>query len=315
VPDPEAAQEEHQEPGARGFWSGTLSFGLVSIPVSLYTAHRYARAGLRQLDQDGTALQRRYYCPADGQELSSEHLVRGYQLDNGDFVTISDEELEKLEPEKSRDIDLRLFVPAGTVDPAYYDHGYFLVPAAESTKAYRLLAEVMERTRRIGIATFVMRGREYLVAIEAHGGLLQAETLRFHDELRTARDVGLPVKPPVQLSEVDRYRRAIEQAAADELDPAELRDDAAERLRGLAEQKRRHRLDVVEISEKTTPEQANVIDLMQVLKRSLAAQQEPPPTRAAAGLRTGRSTARSVPRKALPRPAAAGASSRKRRAG
>jgi DNA end-binding protein Ku len=273
VPDPDSDElEELPEQGARGFWSGTLSFGLVSIPVSLHSAHRSQRAGFRMLAQDGTPLARRYYCPEDGQELTGDDIVRGYQLDSGELVQITDEELEALAPKKSRDIDLRVFVPAGSVDPFYHDQSYFLVPAAESTKAYRLLAQTMERTERIGIATFVMRGSEYVIAIEAERGLLRAETLHYEQELRPLDELGLPPKPRVPAPVVEQYRSAINRLAAEELDMREPRDQGAELLQQLAERKRARRQDVVEVQEAAGEQQqtAEVIDLMQALKRSLA---------------------------------------------
>ena len=176
----------------RAFWSGLLSFGLVSIPVELFPAHRSHGGALRMLDADGTPLARRYYCPADDEDVPAEHLVHGYELDNGRIVVVTDEELEALAPKKSREIDLRLFVDRDSIPALYFERSYFLAPGADSGKAYRLLCAVMERSRRAGIATFVMRDREYLIAIFAEGGLLRGETLRFHGEVRSSSDVGLP---------------------------------------------------------------------------------------------------------------------------
>ena len=136
------------------------------------------------LDQDGTPLARRWFSQ-DGTWLDDDDIVRGFEVDDDKYVVVTDEELEALEPRKSRDIDLRRFVPREAVDPRYFEHGYLLAPASDSTKAYRLLAAVMEETDRAGIATFVMRDKEYLVAILSENGVLHAVTLRFADELRS----------------------------------------------------------------------------------------------------------------------------------
>ncbi|HTU63921.1 MAG TPA: Ku protein, partial [Polyangiales bacterium] len=137
-------------------WSGSLSFGLVSIPVQLYSATRTARVSLRMLAPDGAPVVRRFFCPDDGEQVNKEDLARGYEYKPGKYVQVTDEELEALEPDKSRDIDLRLFVPVTSLDPVYFERMYFLTPSGDSNKAYQLLVGVMERTGRAGIATFVM---------------------------------------------------------------------------------------------------------------------------------------------------------------
>jgi DNA end-binding protein Ku len=275
VPDPEDNEEQGDseqqgERGGRPIWSGTLSFGLVSVPVNLYSAQRSSTPTLRQLDGDGTPLARRYYCAAHDEEVDSEHLVRGFELPNGDHVVIDDDELQALAPKKSRDIDLRLFVKPEAIDPLYFERAYVMAPAGESVKAYRLLAEVMERKGHAGIATFVMREKEYLVAIFAQGGLLRVETLRFADELRSPHDVGLPEKPVADADRVRAFARAIEKLAKPELAPQELTDATAERVRKLAERKRKHGQDVVEGAEpQALAANAEVIDMMEMLKQSL----------------------------------------------
>src|SRR6185436_16804809 len=115
-----------------------------------------------------------------------------YEIAKDKYVVVTDEELERLEPEKSRDIDLRHFVKAEEIAPMYFEHAYFLAPAGGSLKAYQLLAETMERKGRAGLATFVMRDKEYIVAILAENGILRAEILRFPDEIRTPKEIGLP---------------------------------------------------------------------------------------------------------------------------
>ena len=179
-------EERGRQP--RPFWSGTISFGLVSVPVNLFPAQRGDGVPLRLLDPEGRPLARRYYCPAEETELGGDEIVRGYEVEEGKYVVIRDEELEALEPEKTRDIDLRRFVDRAEIDPMFFDRAYFLTPGADSTKAYRLLAAALEETDRAGIATFVMRGKEYWVAILAEEGLLAAATLRFPAEIRSPEE-------------------------------------------------------------------------------------------------------------------------------
>ena len=257
--------------GPRAFWSGTISFGLVSIPVDLFPANRRGRPGLRLLAPSGLPVQRRYASSGKDAEVPPAHLIRGYEVASGDYVVVTDEELAALAPEKSRDIDLTRFVPVDDVDPVLFERAYFLSPGGQSLKAYRLLADVMERTGRAGIATFVMRDKEYLVAILSEGGILRAETLRFADEVRSAEDVGLPEAAKPKAAKVKAFERLITARSEKALDPAELVDPWTAKIEALAEKKQKRGEDVVEVPEAAEEERAEVIDLMEVLKRSLGA--------------------------------------------
>ncbi len=266
--------DERTELRARAFWSGTITFGLVSIPVNLFPGVRSQRAALRMLADDGTPLQRRFFCEKQKREVSRDEIVRGYEATKGKFVVVSDDELEALEPKKSRDIDLRRFVPADDIDPLFFERSYFLAPAGETTKAYRLLAETMEKTGRAGIATFVMRDKEYLVAIISEDGLLRADTMRFADEVRTPESVGLPAKSKVKAPDVARMRKLIKTHSSAKLSVTELVDEYSERLRKLVARKEKKDEDVYELPEdfqddEGDDEDVQVIDLVEVLKRSL----------------------------------------------
>lgn len=263
-------EELREELRARSFWSGTLTFGLVSVPVALFPAQRSVRLSLRMLSKDGVPLRREYYDARTNRTVDYDDIVRGYEIEEGEYVLVTDEELESLEPQKSRDIDLRLFVDRQDIDPAYFDRAYFLLPAGDSTKAYRLLAETMERMDRAGIASFVMRGKEYLVAIIAEDGILRAETLRFADELRAPDAVGLPEPAKVKATGVKRFETALKKLHASKFDPDELHDVAAERLIDLVARKQQQGEDVVITGEPGEAEaDDDVIDLMEILKRSM----------------------------------------------
>ena len=180
------------------------------MPVSLYPAARSNRASLRMLGPDGQPLARKYFAEKTGKDLDADEVVRGYEIAKDKYVIVTDEELERLAPEKTRDIDLKQFVPAESIPPIYFERGYFLTPAAGSQKAYKLLAETMDKSGLAGVATFVMRGKEYLIAIFSDKGILRAETMRFADELRSPEDVGLPKKKEPSKALFTSLRRSLQ---------------------------------------------------------------------------------------------------------
>lgn len=264
--------QEEQSSGVRPFWSGTITFGLVSVPVALFPANRPRSQGVsfRMVSEEGSPLERRYICPEEDKEIGWDEIVRGYEVDKGKFVVISDEELEVIEPRKTRDIDLQLFVDVHEIPPVYFDRAYFLAPAGGSNKAYRLLAEVMESRERAGIATFVMRAKEYLVAIIAEKGILRAETLRFEDEIRTPSSIGLPKMQKAKPAEVKKLVTAIKRHSG-KVDFREFVNDYPERVEALASKKKKKGDDVIRVpKEERNEEEAEVVDLMEVLSRSLA---------------------------------------------
>jgi DNA end-binding protein Ku len=267
--EPANDTEEPTRRGARPFWSGTLSFGLVSIPVDFFAAERHGGVRSHWLAPDGVPVKRRYFCPRDEEEVSGEHLVRGLAQQDGSYVAVSDDELDALDPEHSSDIALQLFVSADAVDPLYFERGYYLGFSEGSGKAYRLLAEVMESTHRAGIATLVMRGKEHVVAIFAEGGLLTAQTLRFHDEVRAADDAGTVDAEKVPHALAEQARKAIASLAEDALDLEELRDQDSARLQKLVEEKAHASRDLVEVEQLPAEREAPVVDLLDILKRSL----------------------------------------------
>jgi DNA end-binding protein Ku len=263
------SQTAEDQRGARPFWSGTLTFGLVSVPVDLYPGNRTNRAPMRMLGPDHEPLARRYYSEKTGQDLDASEMMRGYEIDKDKYVVVTDEELERLAPEQSRDIDLRRFVDLESIPPLYFDRSYFLAPAEGSEKAYRLLLDTMAKSQLAGIATFVMRGKEYLVAIFPEHAILRAETMRFPDELRSPKEVGLPEKKSVPPAAVKKFERIIAKHSARSLPLQELKDEKTEQLLKLIQKKRARHKDVVKVE---TPErdEGKVVDLMAVLKKSLA---------------------------------------------
>jgi DNA end-binding protein Ku len=260
-----------EQSGPRPFWSGTLTFGLVSVPVNLFPATKSKRVSLRMLGPDGQPLARKYYAEKTERDLDADEIIRGYEIKPGKYVVVTDEELERLAPEKTRDIDLKLFVPEESVPPIHFDRGYFLTPAANSEKAYKLLAEALDKEGKAGIATFVMRGKEYLIGIFSEHGILRAETMRFADELRSPADVGLPKKTKAPKATVSKFERLISGKSKKQLSTIRLKDEQTERLLKLVKKKSAKRKNVVKVDDESDArESGKVIDLMAVLKKSLA---------------------------------------------
>lgn len=269
---------EHHAPAApvRAFWSGTITFGLVSIPVDFYAAARARDTSMKMVDAQGHPLGRRYTSAGNGKPLDDGEIVRGYETDSGQAVVITEAEFESAAPETSRDIDLLRFVPLQQVPPACFVRPYFLAPTQRAGKAYALLAQTMERTGKAGIGRLVMRGHEYLVAIIAEHGALRAETLRYVDELRTPEAIGLPAPSGVTKKKVEEFAQEIDRALEKRLDLHELEDRDAEALEHLARSKLKAHKDVVTLpdaAEDEEPEEggAQIIDLVQLLRNSLGA--------------------------------------------
>jgi DNA end-binding protein Ku len=274
---PEApADEESAGARVRSLWSGTITFGLVSIPVDLLTAVRPRQTAMKLVDTEGHALGRQYHCSKEGKKLAYDDLVRGFETDDGKMVVITDKEFESVAPEMSADIELRSFVPLTQIPALYFQKPYFLAPAGKSAKAYVLLGETMKRTGRVAIGSFVMRGHEYLVAIVPDNGVLRLDTLRYTDEIRTPTSIGLPKRAKPTAAKVTQFSKEIEALSHKEINVAELEDKEAKELQSLVESKQKEHDDVIhpkgaEAAEDTEAgEGAKIIDLMEVLRKSLS---------------------------------------------
>jgi DNA end-binding protein Ku len=267
------ARSEH--PRGRPIWSGSISFGLVTIPVELVSAERRARPALRMLGPEGRALRREFFCPKDGKALEDDEIERGYEVADGKFVLVTDEELQALAPRSSRDIDLTQFVDRASLDPRYFVRSYFVLPGEKQTKAYALLAETMGKTGRAALAKFVMRGKGYAVAIFAEEGVLRAQTLRFHEELRQPDELDLGKPAKVEPLRARRMQAVIKSLSANAIPEKELADPDTERLLEVTAEKRKKGEDLVKVrASKAEPEETpdrNVIDLVQALRQRLAA--------------------------------------------
>lgn len=259
--------------GRRPVWSGTLAFGLVTLPVELHSTVRRSGSSLRMIGPDGTPLNRRYYSEQSGRLLGQDDIVRGYELDDGNFVLIEDDELEELDPDHSRTIDLDVFVPVGQIDPLLVDNTYLLVPLKDALSAYRLLVASMADSDRAGIARFVLRERAYQLAIVSSAGTLRALTLRYPDEIRSKADVGLPEPEPADLDDIEKLEAAMKKLTVSELETGALVDVEAQKLEKLVRKKLKKNDDVYELRDEDSEDgdEEEVADVMELLRASLEA--------------------------------------------
>jgi DNA end-binding protein Ku len=224
----------------RALWSGSLSFGLVNVPVQLVSAARDLDYHFHQLhEKDNVRIEQRRYCSEENEEVIWEEVAHSYDL-NGKQVVITDEELGSVQPRKTRTIEIEAFVELAEVDPTYFDHPYFLVPSGESEgtmRAYRLLVEVMGREERIALGRFVMRTKEYLAAIRVRDGALALTTMLFHDELRPTKPIPTGGKKPTKKA-LDNAVAIIEELSTD-WDPERYEDCYRKRLKRVIDKKRK----------------------------------------------------------------------------
>jgi DNA end-binding protein Ku len=267
---------------ARAIWTGSLAFGLVNVPVGLYSATEDRTVHFNQF-QAGTSDRIRYKRVNErtGREVDLAEIVRAREVGKNDYVLVSDDELQAVEPGRSRTIEITDFVDLAEIDPIYYQKAYFLGPQDDrAARSYALLHRAMSDIGRAAIATFVMHGKQYLVAIRAAEDVLALETMYFADEVRNPRDVidGLPAAERVQPRELTIARQLIESMTAS-WDPGSYRDTYRERVDDLIQRKRRGE-EV--ITEGAPPEESNVTDLMEALRRSAEQMRGRRPTKGSA---------------------------------
>jgi DNA end-binding protein Ku len=253
--------------------SGTISFGLVSIPIRMYTAASSAGITFNLLHAKcGSRIRQQTYCPVDKEVVDRTALVKGYEVQKDEYVRFTDEELKALEGEASRVIDIAEFVPLAKVDPIYFEKTYYLGPDKGGEKAYRLLADAMAKSDRVALAKFVMRGKESLVLIRPAQGGLMLHTMYFADEVRDFGEIDKGQSAKVKEGELDLATRLVDELSHEEFAPGQYEDDYRQRVLAAVEQKVAGR----EVTA-TGPEaqRAQVIDLMDALKESLARRPAP----------------------------------------
>jgi DNA end-binding protein Ku len=256
----------------RSLWTGSLSFGLVNVPVAMFSGVRDQDLHFRQIHaKDHTPLETHRYCAEEDTEVPYDEIANGYETDDGELVILTDAELAAAAPHRSRTIDIEAFVDLEEVDPTYFDHPYVLMPSGEADgiqRAYRLLVEVMSRTDEAALGRMVMRTKEYLVIIRAREERLVLTTLLRHDEVRPTKPIPSPTKKDEPAKkEVDAAVELIESFSCD-WDPSRYEDSFQKRLRAIVKKKAKGQAIEVpdeEDDDRTSP----VPDLMAALERSL----------------------------------------------
>src|SRR5919198_891378 len=259
---------------ARSIWSGAISFGLVNVPVKLYSAVSRKTVRFNQLNAEtGNRIQQKRVDPESGEEVPYEQIVKGFELTKDRYVVITPDELDALDPERTRTVDIEDFVDLADIDPIYYDHPYYLVPDKGAAKAYGLLLNAMEASGKVAIARVVLRSKEQLVAIRPAGELLMMETMIFHDEVVSHDDLDdLPDSKDLKAS--DRELKMAQQlidSLSSEFTPEKYRDEYRDKVLDLIERKASGE-DIAVQPEAPAP--AKVPDLMAALEASLAAVQD-----------------------------------------
>jgi DNA end-binding protein Ku len=252
---------------ARALWTGSLSFGLVSIPIEIHTAVKDKGPHFRLLRKtDKSRIHFQRVAEKDGEVVEWEHIVKGYEYAKGQFVVLTPEDFERAALKKDRIIDILDFVKAEAIDDRFFDKPYYLLPAKGGDKAYALLREAIKASGQIGVAKFVLRAKQRLAAIEAIGDALVLSTMRFRDELARLEDFDFPAAKGVGQRDLKLAERLIAEFSA-KWDPDKYTDDYRQNIMKVVEAKRKRAKP--DLEEEADPQSAQVVDLMERLRKSL----------------------------------------------
>ncbi|HVL81361.1 MAG TPA: Ku protein [Actinomycetota bacterium] len=249
----------------RATWSGSISFGLVTVPVKVYTATQDTTPSFRQLDEETKSpIRYRKVASSTGEEVPRERIVKGYEVSKGQYVVLSDEEMEALPARSGKAIDVEQFVDASQIDPVYFERPYYLVPDEAGVKAYNVLRDALAAEDKVAIGRVAFRDKEHLAAIRVMNGVLMLHTMRWPEEIKEAEFPELAASPKVSEAEV-KMARTLVQGMTDEFDPARFTDSYREAVQELVQRK----LEGEEITVPDAPEPEPVADLMKALEASL----------------------------------------------
>jgi DNA end-binding protein Ku len=252
----------------RPIWKGAISFGMVTIPVKLYSATEQRDVRFRLLHRDdGAPIEEKRFCTADGKEVAWEDLVRGYEMRKGEYVILEPEEIEEAKPESSTTIEIGDFVEAADIDPVYFEKSYFLEPGEGGGKAFSLLRAALDETKRVAIARVTIRSRERLATVRAYDGTLVLETMFWPDEIRSTKILDLPKGEEGRVRDKElQMARTLVENLADRFRPESYTDEYRTALEKLIQQKNRGE---TRNAKRRKPE-PKVIDLMEALRASVA---------------------------------------------
>lgn len=303
---------------ARAIWKGSISFGLVHIPVGLFSAEKPDEMSFRQIDKrNHSPIGYRKYNKKTGEEVEMDQIVKGYEYEDERYVLLSDEDMKRANPEKTQTVEITDFVDLDDIEPTFYEKPYYLAPTTKNVKGYALLREAMKRSGKVGIAKVVIRTREQLAAVVPLGNVLVLEILRYPHEIRATEDLDVPAedlsKVGVSQKELDMAEMLIS-GMTSEWEPEKYHDTYRDDLMSLI-QKRIESGNTEEIDEspvEEAEERADVIDIMSLLKRSVAATSKGGRVAAdtAADEDEDEDEAEEAPKKKAPRPAAKASSAK-----
>ena len=253
-------------------WKGHLTFGLISIPLRLHSAARGERVSFNQLHQEcHSRIRQPLFCPTCNRMVERTEIVKGYEHEKDQYVLVNEEELEKIAPPSARTMEILEFVPLAEVDPLYFDTSYYAVPEDAGKKAYHLLVKTMEESGFAALARLTMHQREYTVVVRPRANGLTLHTMFYPSEIRQVAEYGQTDGIEVKAQEKKLAQQLIESLAAD-FEPAKYRDTYQEQVQTLIQAK----LEGKQVTATPQPHLAPVIDLMEALKKSLAAPRKPP---------------------------------------
>ena len=257
----------------RALWKGAISFGLVHVPVSLYPASKSEGLSFDMIDKrDFAPVGYKRYNKKTGEEITRENIVKGYEYEKGEYVTLEKEDFKRANVEATQTVDIVGFVEADSIPPYYFDAPYYLAPEKHGAKGYALLRETLERSAKVGIAMVVIRTRQHVATLYPHGNVLVLNTLRFHDELRDPKDLDVPESlkaAKVQPKEIDMAERLVEDMST-EWKPEGFKDTYRKDLMKFIEEKAAGHVKKAPRG-KRAPREAEVIDFAKLLEKSLSA--------------------------------------------
>lgn len=266
---------------ARAIWKGSISFGLVNVPITLFPAEERSELHFRMLDhRDRSRVRYSRVNETTGEEIPWGQIVRGYEYEDGQYVLIEPEDFERVAVEATKTIDIEQFVPAKEVDYVYFDKPYYLVPGKGGEKGYVLLRESLRRSGKMGIARVVIRTRQYIAGLIPEGDALLLDLMRYHEEIRSTDQFDLPRKPMSEYRISDREIKMAEQlidSMTDAWDPSVYKDEYRERLQAYIEEKARSPEGTTRAASGEQAESGGgqVVDMMELLKRSVDERGDP----------------------------------------
>jgi DNA end-binding protein Ku len=251
----------------RAIWKGNISFALVSIPISLFSATRKSELSFHYLHKkDMSPVSYKRFCDTENSEVPWEEIIRGYEYEKDQYIEITDEDLDKADIELTKTIQIQEFVQESEIDPVYFDKPYYLEPQKGGERAYALMRDALAQSKKVGIAKVVLKSREHLAAVKSVGDMLTLQTMRFSHEIVDAGSLNLPAKAEISKKEMDLANTLID-SMSDKFDPNRYKDDYYDKVLGIIQMKVAGVTPQVPAPKGPGP--AKVVDLMEILKQSL----------------------------------------------